>query len=134
VVFLSQVLFSLPVNQRWLEQATLGLTMIAHASMRVSWNSCTMCWVCPPVWVAAMGLRSNGSPMPKESAGAFEEQVRAVGSGASADYPYFVEVTDGRTLSERLDISDRLPRVSTDTTDEYHVYRGDEALEKQDRQ
>src|SRR5260370_7803897 len=29
-----QVLFSLPVTRRWLEQATLGLTMIAHASMR----------------------------------------------------------------------------------------------------
>ncbi|MFL9921799.1 hypothetical protein PQR75_42065 [Paraburkholderia fungorum] len=29
-----KVLFSLPVTRRWLEQATLGLTMIAHASMR----------------------------------------------------------------------------------------------------
>src|SRR5260370_33887562 len=29
-----QVLFSLPLTRRWLEQATLGLTMIAHASMR----------------------------------------------------------------------------------------------------
>src|SRR5260370_15756875 len=29
-----KVLFSLPVTKRWLEQATLGLTMIAHASMR----------------------------------------------------------------------------------------------------
>jgi hypothetical protein len=28
------VLFSLPVTKRWLEQATLGLTMIAHAPMR----------------------------------------------------------------------------------------------------
>src|ERR1700682_3070270 len=30
----NKVLFSLPVTKRWLEQATLGLTMIAHASMR----------------------------------------------------------------------------------------------------
>ena len=29
-----KVLFSLPVTKRWLEQATLALTMIAHASMR----------------------------------------------------------------------------------------------------
>jgi hypothetical protein len=29
-----KVLFSLPVTRRWLAQATLGLTMIAHASMR----------------------------------------------------------------------------------------------------
>jgi len=29
-----KVLFSLPVTRRWLQQATLGLTMIAHASMR----------------------------------------------------------------------------------------------------
>src|ERR1700674_2571129 len=29
-----QVLFSFPATKRWLEQATLGLTMIAHASMR----------------------------------------------------------------------------------------------------
>ena len=30
----NKVLFSLPVTRRWLEQATLGLTMIARASMR----------------------------------------------------------------------------------------------------
>jgi hypothetical protein len=30
----NKVLFSLPVTKRWLEQTTLGLTMIAHASMR----------------------------------------------------------------------------------------------------
>src|ERR1700694_688342 len=30
----AKVLFSLPVTKRWLELATLGLTMIAHASMR----------------------------------------------------------------------------------------------------
>ena len=30
----NKVLFSFPVTKRWLEQATLGLTMIAHASMR----------------------------------------------------------------------------------------------------
>ena len=29
-----KVLFSLPVTKRWLEQVTLALTMIAHASMR----------------------------------------------------------------------------------------------------
>ena len=29
-----KVLFSLPVTRRWLKQATLGLTMIGHASMR----------------------------------------------------------------------------------------------------
>src|ERR1700692_2013928 len=30
----NKVLFSLPVTKRWLEQCPLGLTMIAHASMR----------------------------------------------------------------------------------------------------
>ena len=29
-----KVLFSLPVTKRWLEQVTLALTMVAHASMR----------------------------------------------------------------------------------------------------
>lgn len=29
-----RVLFSLPVTKRWLEQVTLALTMVAHASMR----------------------------------------------------------------------------------------------------
>jgi len=30
----NKVLFSLPVTKRWLEQVTLALTMIGHASMR----------------------------------------------------------------------------------------------------
>src|SRR5471032_2439136 len=30
----NKVLFSLPVTKRWLEQVTLALTMVAHASMR----------------------------------------------------------------------------------------------------
>ena len=31
---MEEVLFTLPVTRRWIKQATLGLTLIGHASMR----------------------------------------------------------------------------------------------------
>ncbi|AXL49389.1 hypothetical protein DSC91_001185 [Paraburkholderia caffeinilytica] len=81
--------------------------------------------------LAAMGFRPDGSPMPKES-GAFDEQIRAIGHGASEGYPYFIETADGRMFSGRLDRNGQLPRVYTDLQDNYNVCWGDEALVMQD--
>ncbi|AXF13734.1 PAAR domain-containing protein [Paraburkholderia caledonica] len=81
--------------------------------------------------LAAMGFRPDGSPMPKET-GAFDEQVRAVGQGASEGYPYFIETADGRTFSGSLDRNGQLPRVYTDLQANYNVCWGDEALAMQE--
>ncbi|WP_246174039.1 hypothetical protein [Paraburkholderia hayleyella] len=62
----------------------------------------------------------------------FDERAQGVGPGASEGYPYFIETTDGRTFSGKLDAHGRLPRVFTVDADSYHVYWGDEALAKQD--
>lgn len=63
--------------------------------------------------------------------GAFDEQVSAKGRGAAEGYPYFVETADGRTQSGRLDGTGQLPRIYADSSDEYSVHWGDDALEKQ---
>lgn len=42
--------------------------------------------------------------------------------------PYFIRAADGRTMQGRLDSSGTLPRVFTDSMDDYHVYWGDDAL------
>ncbi|WP_176047820.1 PAAR domain-containing protein [Burkholderia sp. BCC1644] len=61
-------------------------------------------------------------------AGTYDESVHAVGSGASAGYPYVIETSDGRIHSGQLDDSGYLPRIHTANEDEYLVYWGDEAL------
>lgn len=59
----------------------------------------------------------------------YDEQVRAVASGAALEgYPYLIETADGQIASGRLDNSRRLPRVYTDTSEDYTVRWGDEAL------
>lgn len=65
-------------------------------------------------------------------AGRFDEQVHATGHGASEGYPYFIETGDGRIFSGRPDRDSHLPRIHTDTTYDYSIYWGDEALAKQD--
>jgi hypothetical protein len=61
----------------------------------------------------------------------YDEQVRATGQGATDGYPYFIETTDGRTESGRLDRRALLSRISTIAVEEYTIYWGDEALAKQ---
>lgn len=46
---------------------------------------------------------------------------------AVADYPYFIETTDGRSLFGYTNESGHLPRVATPTGNTYIVYWGDEA-------
>ncbi|AXK61216.1 PAAR domain-containing protein [Burkholderia sp. IDO3] len=62
------------------------------------------------------------------AAGVYDECVRAVGNGASPDYPYIIETSDGRVHSGRLDATGYLPRIHTSNEDTYAVYWGDEAL------
>lgn len=62
------------------------------------------------------------------SGAAYDEQVRAVGRGASEGYPYFIESTDGRTHAGRIDASGQIPRIYTDIADSYTINWGDEAL------
>jgi hypothetical protein len=64
--------------------------------------------------------------------GVYDEQVRAVGGGALEGYPYFIETSDGRVFSGRLGDNGQLPRIHTNSADDYGVYWGDEALARMD--
>lgn len=77
--------------------------------------------------VIASGMNRAGN-VTSLAAGAYDECVRAVGNGASPDYPYIIETSDGRIHSGRLDSTGCLPRIHTSDKDEYTVYWGDEAL------
>jgi hypothetical protein len=59
-----------------------------------------------------------------------DEQIRAIGTGSSPGYPYFIETADGRTESGRLDSQAFLSRISTIAAEDYTIYWGDEALDK----
>lgn len=64
---------------------------------------------------------------------AFDEQVRAaVRQGTAEGYPYFIETADGKTHSGRASGDGLLPRVETDSADDYTVYWGDEAQARGD--
>lgn len=80
--------------------------------------------------LASKGFHPDGRPLPKDT-GKFDEQVRAIGGGASEGYPYFIITANGRTMQGRLDTSGILPRIYTASADHYDVYWGDEALAKQ---
>lgn len=67
------------------------------------------------------------------AAGVYDECVRAIGNGASPDYPYVIETSDGRVHSGRLDGTGYLPRIQTSNEDTYTVYWGDEALARLSR-
>ncbi|MFM0224797.1 hypothetical protein [Paraburkholderia dipogonis] len=61
----------------------------------------------------------------------YDEQVRATDLGVVLKgYPYFIETADRRTHAGRNDASGQLPRTYTDSSDDYTVHWGDEALEK----
>ena len=59
---------------------------------------------------------------------AYDEQVKAIGRGASEGYPYYIETLDGRIESGRLDSSGMLPNIYTNNVETYTVQWGDEAL------
>lgn len=59
----------------------------------------------------------------------FDEQTRLT-AAAIAGLPFFIETSNGRTLSGRLGADGLLPRIGTIEEDEYTVYWGDVALSK----
>ena len=63
--------------------------------------------------------------------GSYDERVQ-VGRAASFEgYAYFIETTDGRVFSGRVDSARLLPRINTEDSESYSIYWGDEALAKQ---
>jgi len=62
----NKVRFSLPITRRWLEQAALGLTMIARA-----WPPSHARWPCRTIWSAprACCIASPTPRMPSDKAG-----------------------------------------------------------------
>lgn len=59
----------------------------------------------------------------------YDEQVSASVPCVSLEgYPYLIETADGKTVCGRIDSSNRLPRIYTDTAATYTIHWGDEAL------
>jgi uncharacterized protein (DUF2345 family) len=62
----------------------------------------------------------------------FDEQTQLVVSNGTATLvglPWFIKTVDGRTFSGRLDENGQLPRVITDSEQDYETLWGEEALE-----
>ncbi|WP_414448575.1 PAAR domain-containing protein [Burkholderia sp. 22PA0099] len=61
----------------------------------------------------------------------YDEQVCPAGNGVSKGYPFFIETPGGYTHFGRLDSEGNLPRIYSAYADDYVVFWGDEALERQ---
>jgi uncharacterized Zn-binding protein involved in type VI secretion len=73
------------------------------------------------------------NPPPVQDEVKFDEKTELLVSGDTATLvglPWFIRTQDGRTFSGRLDESGQLPRVITDTEQEYETLWGEDALEK----
>lgn len=81
---------------------------------------------------ASASARAVGGSVASDVTGAYDEQVHATAQGAIEGYPYFIETTDGRIFSGRVNDDGKLPRIHADTAADYSVYWGDEALAKQE--
>lgn len=78
---------------------------------------------------AAAGI--SAPPIQKEVK--FDEKTELLVSGDTATLvglPWFIKTKDGRTFSGRLDESGQLPRVITDTEQDYDAHWGEDALDK----
>ena len=75
--------------------------------------------------------RDSGPAAFAEQGEDFDELVVAhTSEGPIADYPYFVETSDGRSLFGHTDEQGRLPRIATMAAGSLTVYWGDVALAK----
>jgi hypothetical protein len=79
--------------------------------------------------VASAGTASGG--VSSVAMGSYDERVQAGRTTPFEGYPYFIEMTDGRVFSGRVDSARLLPRVHTEGSESYSIYWGDEALAKQ---
>lgn len=75
---------------------------------------------------AAASLAGNET---EEQPKPYDEQTKLVAPPIEG-VPYYIETKDGRTFSGRVGKDGLLPRVGTDSTDEYTVLWGDGALAK----
>jgi uncharacterized Zn-binding protein involved in type VI secretion len=84
---------------------------------------------------AATGSAANSRSAAAPSVGmAFDEQIRSVATGAALDgYPYFIATADDRTSCGRIAADGRLPRIATESADDYTVHWGDDALARQEQ-
>ena len=67
----------------------------------------------------------------KGEAGDYDEAVllSSYGQAASlAGLPFFIETTDGRRFSGRLDAAGMMPRIATESLGNYEIFWGDDAL------
>ena len=82
---------------------------------------------------ATREARSPTSPTQSAAPSGYDEKlVCTTRKSILVGYPYHIETADGRTYNGRLDPSGELPRIDTgNKPDEYTVYWGDEAIEKQ---
>jgi hypothetical protein len=74
--------------------------------------------------------RAANSGVSSVAMGAYDEQIEAHQGERFEDYPYFIEIEDGRMVSGRLDSRRLLPRVYTGASAKYTVFRGDQAVAK----
>ena len=83
---------------------------------------------------AATGTAANSRSAAAPSVRmAFDEQIRSVAAGTALDgYPYFIATADGRTSCGRIGAGGRLPRIATESADDYTVCWGDDALGRQE--
>lgn len=78
------------------------------------------------------GVRFAGDDGKKEAHSPYDEQTQLI-SPPMEGLPYFIEVSDGRSFSGRVDQSNLLPRIDTMGEDKYIVYWGEEALARMDK-
>jgi uncharacterized protein (DUF2345 family) len=64
--------------------------------------------------------------------GQYDEQVEAKRGASFEGYPYFIQTEDGRVFLGLVDSGQRLPRVPTETSENYTVFWGDDALARQE--
>jgi uncharacterized Zn-binding protein involved in type VI secretion len=75
--------------------------------------------------------RTESGGVSSVAMGPYDERVQAGRTTLFEGYPYFIETTDGRVFSGRVDSARLLPRVHTEGSESYSIYWGDEALAKQ---
>jgi uncharacterized Zn-binding protein involved in type VI secretion len=75
--------------------------------------------------------RTAGGGVSSIAIGSYGERVQVGRTASFEGYPYFIETTDGRVFSGRIDSARLLPRIHTEGSESYSIYWGDEALAKQ---
>ncbi|WP_230975234.1 PAAR domain-containing protein [Burkholderia stagnalis] len=63
----------------------------------------------------------------------YDEQVRAsIRTTLPQNYPYLIELSDGRTFAGHVNSNGQLPRIHSEIADSYMIYWGEDALVHKD--